>query len=165
MEQLVTGLRDLNAVCACLDTVKSALENFFEMGISEYPGIAFPMFTHLARYIVVLFKLSTLRDPMWNTSLVRSKVDLVQVMDKLLSNVQQATAMEGEQSLGGPLDRSAKIFMAVKLWCEANMFEDLAGRDLSSSNRGIDTSALQLEDEWFRDEFAQWMLDVNQRVF
>ncbi|KAJ3487132.1 hypothetical protein NLG97_g6478 [Lecanicillium saksenae] len=106
-------LHRLEAQHECLNIIKVALDSFFSIPLAEYAGISFPFFTHLARYILVLYKLSTVEEPSLDGNLVRSSVDVLQVMDRLIGNIQQARSMDGERSAGGLLDKSLKIFASI----------------------------------------------------
>ena len=166
-KQNTPGFQRLEWLYSCLNTVKSALDNFFKIPLSEYPGIPFPFFTRLARYIVVLYKLSTLNDPNWDTSLVRSTVDVLQVMDQLISNIQDARAADGENSAEGLLDKSTRIFMSVRSWCAAKLAENVGGGDSSSvgyqaaGEGSMLLEPLPLEDMWLKDNFTYGFLEEN----
>lgn len=166
-KQNTPGFQSLECLYACLNTVKSALDNFFKIPLAEYSGMSFPFFIQLARYIVVLYKLSTLNDPTWDTGLVRSTVDVLQVMDQLISNVQHAKATIGEKSADGPLDRSSRIFMSFRSYCAAKLAEDAGGGDSGdASSQAIGESCTQFEnlfseDDWLRDNFTYGLLEGN----
>lgn len=161
------GFRRLECLYSCLDTVKSALENFFTIPIGDYAGISFPLFAQLARYIVVLYKLSTLNDPTWDTSLVRSTLDILQVMDQLISNIQHARIVAGEKSAEGLLDKSARIFTAVRSWCAAKLAEKADVGDYGNTSYqatgdgGIAFENVPLEDMWLKDNFTFGLLEGN----
>ena len=116
-------LQRLDALHGCLSTAKSAMDRFFEIPVVEYPGISFPFYGYLARSIVVLFKLSILNDPVWDTGLMRSTVDVLQVMDQLISNLQQAREAAGEEAAGGHLDSTTRKFLLIRSTCAAKLAE------------------------------------------
>ncbi|KAJ5752267.1 hypothetical protein N7520_009184, partial [Penicillium odoratum] len=153
------GFQRIDCLYACLNTVKQAFENFFKIPLIEYAGISFPFFTQLARYLIVLSKLSTLNDPTWDTNLARSTVDVLQVIDKLINNIELAKAPEGEECTGGPLDKSTRIFTSVRNWCAAKLAEDGeegVQRDpncQTNVHSGTQLDAFFVEDAWWRDSF------------
>lgn len=167
-KQNTPGFQRLECLYACLNTVKSALDSFFKIPLAEYLGISFPFFTQLARYIVVLYKLSALNDPTWDTGLVRSTVDVLQVMDQLISNIQHAKAADGDESADGLLDRSTKIFTSVRSWCAAKLTEGAGGGDSGNAGfqaageSGMPLEALFLEDVWLSDNFIHGFLEGNE---
>ena len=166
-KQNTHGFQRIECLYTCLNTVKSALDNFFKIPLAEYPGIPFPFFTQLARYIVVLYKLSTLSDPTWDTGLVRSTVDVLQVMDQLISNIQHARAAHGEKSAGGLLDKSTRIFVSVRSWCAAKLAENVGDEDSGNAGYqavgegGMLLEPLPLEDMWLKDNLAYEFLEEN----
>lgn len=81
--------------------------------------------------MLVLYKLSALKDPTWDTGLVRSTLDVVQVTGRLISNIQQARAAFGEKSASGLLDRAIRIFMLFKSCCAAKLAQGAGGKDPS----------------------------------
>lgn len=157
------GFQRIGCLYACLNTVKLAFETFFKIPLVEYYGISFPFFTQLARYLIVLSKLSTLNDPRWDNKLARSTVDVLQVIDQLINNIQHAKAADGDQCMGGPLDKSTWIFTSVRAWCAAKLAEgDVEGVHgvqggntgfQLDGNSGTQLEALFLEDAWWRDSF------------
>lgn len=153
------GFQRLEYLYTCLETVKSATENFLTIPISDYTGISFPVFTQLVRYIIVLYKLSTLNDPVWDLSLVRTNIDVIQVIDQVIRNIQQAMAELGEQCANGTLERSIGIFSRFKSWCLPNL--PASGGAVAREAKGIafpgmgesytQLDALFLEDWWLTD--------------
>ncbi len=135
------------------------MENFLTIPISDYPGISFPVFTQLVRYIIVLYKLSTLNDPVWDLSLVRASIDITQVIDQVICNIQQAMAELGEQCANGTLQRAIGIFSRFKSWCLPNLPASggaVAREAESISFPGVGENytqldALFLEDWWLTD--------------
>ena len=55
-------------------------------------------------------------DPIWDTDLVRSTVDVLGILDRLISEVQQAMASRGEEndSANGFLDKSDKRLLSLR---------------------------------------------------
>ncbi|KAJ5893433.1 hypothetical protein N7495_005124, partial [Penicillium taxi] len=154
------GFQRTDCLYEFLNTAKLAFENFFNIPLVEYFGLSFPFFTQLARYLIVLSKLSTLNDPSWDTSLARSTVDVLEVIDQLLSNIQRAKAAESEESTGGALDKSTGIFTSLRGWCAAKLAEGSVGSvqgDNTSFQPDVNSDtqfqALFLEDSWWRDSF------------
>lgn len=158
-------LHRLEAQHECLNIIKAALDSFFSIPLAEYASISFPFFTHLARYILVLYKLSTVEEPCLDGNLVRSSVDVLQVMDRLIGNIQQARSMDGERSAGGLLDKALKIFASVRQWCAAKLVEDGRPADtgiihnISYANRPSSFDFFPVEDDWLKDNFNGGFLE------
>ncbi|KGO68317.1 hypothetical protein PITC_066750 [Penicillium italicum] len=154
------SFQQIGYLYTCLNTVKLAFENFFNIPLVEYSGLSFPFFTQVARYLIVLSKLSTLNDPSWDNNLARSTVDVLQVIDRLIHNIQRAKAADGEDCTGGPLDKSTRIFTSVRTWCAAKLaecgVEDVQGGNTGfqqDGSSGTQLEGLFLEEAWWRDSF------------
>ncbi|KAJ5166801.1 phosphoketolase 1 [Penicillium canariense] len=161
------GFQRLEYLYTCLNTVKSALENFFTVPISDYPGISFPVFTQLVRYIIVLYKLSTLNDSVWDLNLVRSSIDVIQVIDQVINNIKLAMSEMGEECASGVLERSIGIFSRFKSWSLPNLPVHVAPEesgiiDLPDSEESYtQLDALFFEDWWLRDNLS-FGLEANE---
>lgn len=163
-KQNTTSFERLKCLYACLETVKSALDSIFKIPLSDYPGASFPFFTYLVRCIVILYKLSTLNDPIWDTGLVRSTINVLEVMDRLVSNIQQASAAAGEKSSGGFLDRSTRIFMSFRSWYAAKFSEGAgidSGNCASQAGGGGTLLSIPLEEMWLEDNFNFGFFEGN----
>ncbi|CEJ83950.1 hypothetical protein VHEMI03314 [[Torrubiella] hemipterigena] len=140
---------------ACINTIRMALDNFFDVPISEYSGTSFPFFAHLARSIVVLYKLSTMKNLILDRALVLSSVDILHILDRLIQNIQQARSRDGEESAGGLLDRSMEIFTSVRSWCAMRLAEMKQSESNPSTTELSFTDAslfdfFPFEDSWVR---------------
>ncbi|GLA30820.1 hypothetical protein AnigIFM63326_009255 [Aspergillus niger] len=116
-KQDTPDLQRLEGLHACLETARSALDSFFQISSTDdYIGISFLFFNYLARSILVIMTLSTMNDPIWDTNLVRSTVDVLWILDRLISGVQEAKASRGEEgeSANGFLDKSTKKLMSLR---------------------------------------------------
>lgn len=151
-----TGSQELESLYQCLNTIKSALENFFRLPASEYFGIPFPFFTQLARTIVILIKLSTSTDACWDSALVTGEIDVLQVLDRLLNNLKEAQTAMGDQAKDGYLDKAFKIFASVRSWCYSR-FHRKVGEVVSDTfcdgnlESDIQLEDFFLDDAWFKD--------------
>ncbi|KAJ5491200.1 phosphoketolase 1 [Penicillium diatomitis] len=156
------GFQRLEYLYACLNTVQAATNNFLAIPVSDYPGISCPVFTQIVRYIIVLYKLSTLNDPVWDLNLVRTNIDVVQVIDQVIRNIEQAMAEVGDQCAGGSLERARDIFAKFKSWslpnlpattealrASTNVAEEGDFTQIAQSNVLLD--ALFSEDWWLKD--------------
>ncbi|KAJ5883783.1 phosphoketolase 1 [Penicillium subrubescens] len=162
------GFQRLEYLYSCLNTVKSATENFLTIPIPDYPGISFPVFTQLVRYIIVLYKLSTLNDPVWDLGLVKANIDVIQVIDQVIRNIEQAMSEIGEQCCGGTMERAIGIFLRFKSWCLPNIpagtgpvaeeAENVNFPEMGGGNTQLD--ALFLEDWWLKDNLFYGLEEI-----
>ncbi|KAJ5947193.1 hypothetical protein N7466_000208 [Penicillium verhagenii] len=135
----------------CLNTIKSALSNFFRVPVSDYHGIPFPFFIQFTRTIVVLIKLSTTKDAFWDSALVSGTVDVLQVMDRLLSNIDAARTAIGDQGKDGFLDKAFKVFTSVKAWCSAKLQGMDGSENVAEIACDLQFEDLFLDDDWLKD--------------
>ncbi|KAH8888428.1 hypothetical protein GQ53DRAFT_843406 [Thozetella sp. PMI_491] len=166
----MTGFRRAESLYDCLIAVKSALDHFLKIPSTDYVGISFPVFTHLARCIIILYKLSTMKDPSWDTGLVRSTIDLIPVLDQVISNLDQAGAMTGDGSEDGIFPRTSQLFMSVKSWCSAKLSDETqdaeseglrpeAAGDMAMTLSQESTLLDSLHDDWLTDMLNCGTLD------
>ena len=98
---------------------------------------------------------------------MRSTVDIVEVMDRLISGLQQARAAGDESCADGFLDRATNIFCAVREWCVTKLAEN-GGNGPSNANtglgveqNGIPLNMFFMEDFWLKEGFTFQSMDVN----
>ncbi|EXJ80523.1 hypothetical protein A1O1_08669 [Capronia coronata CBS 617.96] len=156
------GFQRLEGLYTCLSIVKSAVDNFFTLPVSEYPYLSFPYFAQLCRSIVILFKLATLDDPLWDTGFVRSTIDLGLVLDQLIHNLGQLSAAGGD-CVNGIFAKTANIFMSVKSWYNAKRGADAVQSHDSALPMVDENSVLHeptilqdLDDAWLREALGSW---------
>ncbi|KIW11142.1 hypothetical protein PV08_10442 [Exophiala spinifera] len=155
------GFEPIDALYACLNTVKLAFDQFFQIPISEYFAVSFPIFTQFTRSIAVLYKLTILDHPSWDIALVRSTVDLILVLDRLLNNLEQARHVCFDGTDNNVATRTIKGFTAVRLWCGSKLSAPAPlGLDMEPGDEvGVfaDTSTIDgLDDVWLREILASW---------
>lgn len=84
---------------------------------------------------------------------------MIQVIDQVIRNIQQAMAELGEQCANGPLQRAIRIFSRFKSWCLPNL--PASSGAVARETGGIafpgmaenytQLDALFLEDWWLTD--------------
>ena len=149
----------LDSLHVCLRLAQSGIEKFLEIPISEYTRVSFPFFTQLARSILVLFRLSTLKSGFWDTALVRNTIDVLQVLDQLLKGIDEAKVLVGPQGDDGFLDRAAMIFRSVQSWCSSKLGQnDEVTENLTSDlvshlpdENYVPIEDFLLEDAWLKE--------------
>ncbi|KAJ5724055.1 hypothetical protein N7488_002090 [Penicillium malachiteum] len=144
--------QSLEYLYMCLQATKSAIENFFEIPITECIGLSFTFFTQLARTILVLFKLSTFENEAWDTKFVRKEIDVLQVLDRLLKVIDEAKLMIGSQGDDGFLDKSSMIFATVKSWCLSKLEpKDVTVNDDAPCDFIVAPEDFVLDDAWLKE--------------
>ena len=158
------GAPSLDHLHGCLRLAQSGIENFFEVPIHESTRVSFPFFAQLARTILVLFRLSTLKNESWDTTLVRSTIDVLQVLDRLLKNIDKAKVLVGPQGDDGFLDRASVIFKSVQSWCSSKLEQNEVEENLPSEvapnlpdENYLPLDDFTLEDAWLK-EYLTFMI-------
>ena len=125
--------------------------------------MSFPVFAQFARSIALLYKLSVLDDPSWDIGLVRSTVDILQILNRLLSNLELANQMCFDGAEDSVAARTIKVFAAVRAWCSAKLGS--SGNEANDTNLPLTSEAgmfqdpfnlESLDDAWLGDILASW---------
>ena len=77
----------------------------------------FFIFSQLVHCLVTLYKLSTLDDPAWKKNGVQKTADLLLILDQLINNLEQVSALAGldnnDNVEGDVFSRTANIFRSI----------------------------------------------------
>ncbi|KAJ6788522.1 hypothetical protein PWT90_01636 [Aphanocladium album] len=150
---------------ACIETVKLALDNFFSVPVEDYDSLPFPYFAQLAGFLAVLMRLTTLTAAGWDMHMVRSAVDVLHVLDRIVENIGRAKLLLGSTGDGGFLARKGIIFASCKMACAAQIAEAQGSAAAPASQQPMDRSRGLLgshsADAWVRDAFGYGVLGVT----
>ena len=80
---------------------------YFTIPAIQHYGFPFTITSQIVRCLQLLYQISTLDDPAWNSSDVRSSIDILATMDLVISNLSQVPAMV---SLSSPEDSGEDVF-------------------------------------------------------
>ena len=155
-----SSFKRIEALYACLKSIKSWFELFFNISLTDYIKFPFPIFSQLVHCLFTLFRLSTLDDPAWDKHGVKDTADLLPIMDQVVINLEQAAAeFDTDDSPEGDLfSRAAKKYRSIQLEWETKLRpEDLTVSTVPSAQIGSDYAL----PEDFSLEFADndWMMD------
>lgn len=85
------GVQRVTQRWACVDNVKRALDSFFlSVPAEDYDSLPFSYFAQLAGFLAVLIRLTTLTAVGWDVPTVRATIDVVQVLDRIIDNIDGA---------------------------------------------------------------------------
>ena len=125
--------------------------------------MSFPIFAQFARSIVVLYKLTTFDHPAWDIALVRSTIDLISVLDRLLENMEQASRISFDGSEDNVATRTVKIFTSVRAYCAPKLAmalgQELEGTLAPTDGSGMFSDQFSMEgmdDMWLRNMLSSW---------
>lgn len=155
-----SSFKRIEALYACLKSIKSWFELFFNIPLTDYIKFPFPIFSQLVHCLFTLFRLSTLDDPAWDKQGVKDTADLLPIMDQVVINLDQAAAeFDTNDSPEGDLfSRAAKKYRSIRLEWETKLRpEDLTVSTVPSAQIGSDYAL----PEDFSMEFPDndWMMD------
>ncbi|KAJ5908960.1 hypothetical protein N7495_001642 [Penicillium taxi] len=136
----------------CLETAKLAIDNFCNIPSAELPRVSIPFYTHFARAMLVVYELSVRNDPNWDTALVRSTVDILALLDTMISRIQEARALMGELANGGVLDKSLSLYTHAKNSC-AQRLAEMMGVSESDNYETQQVTNWISGDTWLREQF------------
>ncbi|THC95969.1 hypothetical protein EYZ11_004566 [Aspergillus tanneri] len=91
-DQLAPELTRIEGLYKCLEAVKSWFDITSALPAADYGRGPFPLFPALTHFLFILHKLSTLKEPGWNRELVRTTIDMSEVLQTLAQKLEQVSA-------------------------------------------------------------------------
>jgi len=108
-----------------LESIKSWFDVFFTITPAAYSGFSFSITSQLIRCLVTLCKLKTLDDPSWEESDVWKTMDPLQILDRVIDNLEQVAILAGLDNSNNPegdaFSRGAQMFRSFRLGWEARL--------------------------------------------
>ena len=155
-----SSFKQIEALYACLKSIKSWFELIFNIPITDYIKFPFSIFSQLVHCLFILFRLSTLDDPAWDKHSVKDTADLLPIIDQMIIKLEQGTASFGtnDNAEGDLFSQGAKKYRSIRLEWETKLRpEDLTVSTVPSTQIG---SELALPED-FSMEFPDndWMMD------
>ncbi|KAH9900205.1 hypothetical protein F4778DRAFT_740680 [Xylariomycetidae sp. FL2044] len=149
-----SSIQGLEILYACLNSINVAVENIFKIPPVALTGLSFPFFTHMARCIMILYKLTTSStEPILNESFVRSTVDVLAVMDKLIGNFQQTSSDEASSYISS---NAVRVLDSIRSYMAAN----LDGGTRLEVPRPARENDATFEAMWPDGMYDMWMKDI-----
>ena len=75
-------LRRLDGLNSLLTAIERWYEEFYKIPLVDWIGVSFEVFAQFWNCLTLLFKLTTLDEPGWDTEEVRKRVDLLHILEK-----------------------------------------------------------------------------------
>ena len=155
-----SSFKRIETLYACLKSIKSWFELFFNIPLTDYIKFPFTIFSQLVHCLFTLFRLSTLDESAWDKHSVKDTADLLQIMDQIVINLEQAAAKfdTNDSPEGDLFSRAAKKYRSIRLEWETKLRpEDLTVSTVPSAQIGSDYAL----PEDFSIEFPDndWMMD------
>ncbi|KAH6653094.1 hypothetical protein BKA67DRAFT_568558 [Truncatella angustata] len=134
-------LQDLDSLLTC---VERWLAVWFEMPLVDWLGITVDTFAQSTHCLIVLFKLTTLSEPGWDTDEVRRRADVLAALDRSCETVELVPAAVGmvDADQGSPrrglFFKTTYLLRSIKALILAEMTPDvLSGAALQSPGVGV----------------------------
>ncbi|KAJ3576920.1 hypothetical protein NPX13_g3552 [Xylaria arbuscula] len=162
-------LQMLQAADATLHNIESWLSIFFEMPLLNWIGISVDVFAQFTHCLVMLFKLTTLERPGWDSKEVMRRANVFEILDRAAQTVDRVPVTLGIVDAEGPrrglLFKTSYLLRAIKALFLAEMGPQNKQEEHSFSAAQNDSAEFG-DDEYFSDEFLQglweepWFSDI-----
>lgn len=110
-------LQRISMLSAALQLTKTWFDDFLSLPPAECFMLAFPAYSQLAYFTVVIYRLSTLEDPHWDRAAVRQTYDALQLLDALTAKMSQVAAASGiisDRPDGDTFTKTGKTIEPIK---------------------------------------------------
>ncbi|KAK3361646.1 hypothetical protein B0T24DRAFT_642079 [Lasiosphaeria ovina] len=92
---VVPDAERLTLLADCLRTARIFFDYFFTIEPAEYRGFGFCIYTQVSHFISSVYRLSMIDDPDWDRDMVRSTIDIIDVMDHVAAQFERVAADAG----------------------------------------------------------------------
>lgn len=137
---------------SCLHAVKSWFDVFLNYETTAYVGFPFSIWKQLFRVFFALYRLTVLKDPTWDTDMIRRTCKASLLLDRIADKLKQAEDSAGWTYDGLDQDnypaRSAKMVGNIKRWVD--------------SLPGFDSNTASDPNQNFQDEEQSVLQQVEQ---
>lgn len=150
---------------ACVQSIRAWFDIFFTIPPSEYIGFSFATASQLARCLGLLQSISALDDPGWSKEEVRATVDVLEILERVASNMEQVHMLAGIDNTGCPdgdiFQQTGRRFRThLSAWAaklgRAGGIGEASGQPAAEGEdiRPLETLDLDwLDNDWLMDSF------------
>jgi hypothetical protein len=173
-----TDLQRLDGFDSLLTTIETWFTTFAQIPLSNFIGIPYNIHTQFSHCMKILFKLTTLNEPGWETTEVRKRIDIITVLEDVAEKFERlphAMGLEGAFDLvdavmmeesgiffraAPPLIRSMRAKFAAELSRHDLQSNDIAnlidGQEDAEMDFANDPWLTQLFESLHEADFPQW---------
>ncbi|OJJ50765.1 hypothetical protein ASPZODRAFT_54971 [Penicilliopsis zonata CBS 506.65] len=145
-------LQRLDSLCTALHTIKSWFDHWLTIFPSQRRALSLLHYFQFSRALINLYRLSTLNNPAWDKNLARNTANLVDILNRMIHDVEQTAAqMSLDQSDGDAelLSKLLKMLYSFKQGWEPTLVEGMVHESLPANPLLADTLWLDnLDDSW-----------------
>jgi hypothetical protein len=154
-----TDLRRLEGLDSLLTAIERWFEVFHELPLVDWIGIPFGIWTQFSQCLTLLFRLTTLDEPGWDTEEVRKRADVLDILEGLSQGSERlaesvgmvdATGESGVFFKAPPLIRGMRAKFAAEMTSATSQMGDSTN---AIENPG-DFAMCFADDPWLAEMFA-----------
>ncbi|RJE26156.1 hypothetical protein PHISCL_01506 [Aspergillus sclerotialis] len=134
----------MNSLYTCLNAVKSWLDTILQFEGTDYATFPFFFWKQFRSVILTLIRLTSLKDPAWDTNIVRRTVNLPAALDQIGRKLGYLQNRDGEKAEGqdNAFTKSVTLVNGLKNWSRSVYNETGADAEIPSSSPSIITDSL-----------------------
>ena len=128
--QTIPHMQRIESMFLALKAIRGWYDTFFSIPLIEMPGTPFSLYMQLSTIQVALYRLTTSEDPAWDKDLVRSHVDLLQLLDQVNDRflaVDTEYHMKSDNAEGTVFAKGARIMKNIRSSWEPALSRHLGG--------------------------------------
>lgn len=118
------NFQQLEYLHSYLKSLRFWFDVFFTISPGDYIGLPFSIFSQLSHCLIALYRLSSQDDPSWLKAETRKTADILTILDMVIHNLAQASAVAGFDSsnMGEDVfDGTAKRLKSIRVRWEAKL--------------------------------------------
>lgn len=146
-----TAFSKTGCLVSCLQAVKSWFDIFIKYETTAYMGFPLTIWKQLGGVFFALCHLTLLKDPAWDTEMVRRTCNSSVLLDQIATNLMKAEAEAGwtyDGMVGESVStRSVKVIQTLKSWVESLLHEPTSHVRTGSNEATTSTANQTMMDE------------------
>lgn len=115
------GFERLKCLWRSVESIKSWLDNFYNISTSDLVGLPFHFWSQMILCIMILKYLSVLEDPAWNCQEVRNTVDLIATIDCMIQKLDRVSIESSLQCDDSLFNLLSKLLNKCRVWADARL--------------------------------------------
>ena len=169
----LSQLQRLEGLNSILTAIERWFEVFYEMPLTDWIGVTCVIFSQLGHCIMLLFKLTTLDEPGWDTDEVKKRADLVDMLERIairFDDIPSALGVADADSTGetGLFFKSSRLIRGLRALFLAELGTTSLQTNVQSNGSSVmaeftgvssvaDDLAMNFADDpWLADIFESW---------
>lgn len=101
-ESNVSDAESIQSLHSCIKCIKTVFDVFFDIPLRDVPGLPFYVFVTVACVQIMLYRLTTTENVIWNKAFLHSTVDVITVADRAIQLFEHVGQLYPSQDQGMP---------------------------------------------------------------